>query len=254
MRFFVGLDDLYYAFRFDECFISVNRLRDRVSDFAVNDWILDSGAFTELSMHGRYRSPVEEYARHINRWMTCGNMLAAVTQDYMCEPFIVEKTGLNVEEHQLRTIHRYQSLVGMTPAYIMPVLQGFKPTEYIQHIRRYGSLLAHGAWCGVGSICKRNSHPAIIEYILRGIKRERPDLRLHGFGLKITALNRPEIRALLHSADSMAWSFNARKNGRSAHDWTQAEAYRQRVVTGNTFDNGAFKLRAVSARCANLWA
>lgn len=45
MNFFTGLDDLYYAFRFERCFISVNRLRNRVSDFRVNDWIMDSGAF-----------------------------------------------------------------------------------------------------------------------------------------------------------------------------------------------------------------
>lgn len=242
MNFFTGLDDLYYAFRFDRCFISVNRLRDRVSDFKVNDWIMDSGAFTELSMHGRYRWPVDEYAALINRWMTCGNMLAAVSQDYMCESFIVEKTGYTVEEHQLRTIHRYQALVGMTPAYIMPVLQGFKPHEYIEHIERYGFLLKQDAWCGVGSVCKRNSHPAVIEFILRGIKRKRPDLRLHGFGLKLTALRRPGVRALLHSSDSMAWSLNARKNGRSAHDWMQADNYRERIDTIGSKDRDIFSL------------
>lgn len=229
MNFFTGLDDLYYAFRFDRCFISVNRLRERVSDFKVNDWIMDSGAFTELSMHGHYRFDVREYARHVNRWKTCGNMLAAVSEDYMCEPFIIGKTGYTIEEHQLRTIHRYMQLISLTDAYVMPVIQGFKPVEYITHIRRYGFLLQEGAWVGVGSVCKRNSHPAVIEFILRGIKRERPDLRLHGFGLKLTALHRPEIRKMLHSSDSMAWSLNARKNGRDAHDWNEADRYRARI-------------------------
>jgi hypothetical protein len=41
------------------------------------------------------------------------------------------------------------------------------------------------------------------------IKNERPDLRLHGFGLKTTALADPLVRSMLWSADSMAWSFAA---------------------------------------------
>ena len=54
--FYVGLDDLYYAFRFERSFISVNRLRTRKSPFKVNKWIMDSGAFTEVTTHGGYRT------------------------------------------------------------------------------------------------------------------------------------------------------------------------------------------------------
>jgi ribosomal protein L11 len=46
--------------------------------------------------------------------------------------------------------------------------------------------------------------------ILKAIKAERPDLRLHGFGIKTTALSWEEVRDNLESADSMAWSFAAR--------------------------------------------
>lgn len=67
---------------------------------------------------------------------------------------------------------------------------------------------------GVGSVCKRNSDPDAIQWVLTCIKQVRPDLRLHGFGLKLTALRVPAIRELLHSSDSMAWSFHERKNGR----------------------------------------
>lgn len=85
-RFYVGLDDLYYAFRFQRAFISINRLRDRKSDFRVNDWIMDSGAFTEITTYGRYRTTPEDYGKEIERWRHCGNMEMAVCQDYMCEP------------------------------------------------------------------------------------------------------------------------------------------------------------------------
>jgi hypothetical protein len=62
----------------------------------------------------------------------------------------------------------------------------------------------------------------------------RPDLRLHGFGVKQTALLHPGVRELLATADSMAWSYHARRNGRSANDWREAAAFAQRVeATGS---------------------
>jgi hypothetical protein len=91
--------------------ISVNRLPNSKSDFAVNEWMLDSGVFTELARFGRYRDGVEVYAEQIKRWKTCGQLLTAVSQDYMTEPFILEKTGVTVEEHQRLTIKRYDALL-----------------------------------------------------------------------------------------------------------------------------------------------
>jgi hypothetical protein len=92
-----------------------------------------------------------------------------------------------------------------------------------------GARLAPGAWVGVGSVCKRNGSPAAIEAVLLAIKRERPDLRLHGFGLKSTALSSRLVRELLHTADSMAWSFAARKQGRNANCWREAMAFKDRI-------------------------
>jgi hypothetical protein len=104
----------------------------------------------------------------------------------------------------------------------MPVLQGYDPADYVSHIRQYGDRLARGAWVGVGSVCKRNGNKAAIEAVLWTIKKERPDLRLHGFGLKSTALGSSLVARLLHSADSMAWSFAARMTGRNGNDWREA--------------------------------
>lgn len=56
-----------------------------------------------------------------------------------------------------------------------------------------------------------------------------PDLRLHGFGLKTTALANATIRDSFETADSMAWSFAARREGRNANDWTEAEAFHKVV-------------------------
>lgn len=233
MRFFTGLHQPSDARHgFEAAFISVNRLRDRKAPLVAGDWIMDSGAFTEISTHGHYRRGVEEYAAEIRRWATngSGNLLAAVSQDWMCEPHIVKRTGLSVVEHQRRTIERYDALVEQqTGVYILPVLQGYKPAEYLAHVRAYGDRLAHGAWVGVGSICKRNGDPAAIATVLFCIKGVRPDLRLHGFGLKKTALGCPNVRWLLETADSMSWSYAARKQGRRANDWREARRFTDHI-------------------------
>lgn len=218
-----------HANHLEKSFISVNRLYRRKSDFEVNNWIMDSGAFTEISNFGHYRSPVSDYAEQINRWSKCGNLEMAVTQDYMCEPFILEKTGLTVAEHQRLTIERYDQLVKLSKVPIMPVLQGYEPKEYSNHIRQYGLRLTHGMRVGVGSICKRNSKPESIIAILEAIKNERPDLKLHGFGLKLTALQNTYICSMLYSADSMAWSFSARKQGKNPNGLTEAISFNSRI-------------------------
>lgn len=222
MIFYIGLHHVNHAIHFDTCFISVNRLRERRSDFAVGHWIMDSGAFTELSQYGHYRNPPREYAQLIDRWAKCGTLELAVAQDYMCEPAILKNTGLTITEHQELTIQRYDELRGLAEIRIMPVLQGYTPQEYMHHLDLYGNRLSEYMRVGIGSICKRNSNPAVIIEILEAIKCERPDLLLHGFGLKTTALANNYVLSLLHSADSMAWSYRARRNGGNANGLQEA--------------------------------
>ncbi len=233
MRFFTGLHQPSDARHFDAAFVSVKRLRGRKAPMQVGDWIMDSGAFSEISQHGHYRHSVAEYAEQIRRWSTNGNLLAAVAQDWMCEPFIVAKTGLSVQEHQRLTVERYDALLREDTAgvYVMPVAQGFTPGSYVEHLRMYGARLAQGQWVGVGSVCKRNGDPRQVAAVLLAIKRERPDLRLHGFGLKTTALADPLVRAQLETADSMAWSFAARREGRNPNDWQEAKRWASNITS-----------------------
>lgn len=233
MRFFVGLHQPSDARHIDAAFISVNRLKARKSGFAVGDWIMDSGAFTTILTHGGYPEPVETYAAEIKRWALNGNLLAAIAQDYMCEAHMLALTGLTIPQHQKLTIARYDALLACDTGgvYIMPVLQGYSPADYVRHIEMYGDRLRHGMWVGVGSVCKRNGDPGAIEDVLLAINAARPDLRLHGFGVKTTALGSGLVQALLATADSMAWSFAARKQGRNANDWREAERFQARIAS-----------------------
>lgn len=232
MDFYIGLHQPADAASISPAMISVNRLRSRKSAFAVRDWIMDSGAFSTILRFGGYQEPVSDYAHQIKRWSKNGNLLAAVAQDYMCEPHMLAKTGLTIEDHQRLTIERYDALLqcDVGGVRIMPVLQGYSAQSYVEHIRQYGARLHRDMWVGVGSVCKRNADPKSIEAVLLAIKRERPDLYLHGFGIKSTALKSSLVRSLLHSADSMAWSYHARSNGRNGNDWKEARAWLQKII------------------------
>lgn len=230
MIFYLGTHRPNHCKYFPKCFVSINVLRRRKSDFEVGDWIMDSGAFSELSRFGGYIHSIADYAQEINRWQTCGNLEVAVCQDYMCEPFMLERTGLTVIEHQRLTIERYDDLLPLVNVPIMPVLQGYSPDEYMRHLEVFGDRLEVNMRVGVGSICKRNSNPREVMRVLEGIKRLRPDLRLHGFGLKTTALKSNYICQMLYSADSMAWSYRARRNGGNANGLNEALIFYQEVV------------------------
>jgi len=195
--------------------LSANALRDRKGDITPGKWMMDSGAFSQVAGEAGFHDSPAKYAIEIHRWSRCGELVAAATQDYMCEPAILDRLDRNAKEQQERTVERYREIKShltrlRSDVHLMPVLQGWDARHYKRHIKMYD--LPEGCWTGVGSVCKRNSTPADVQRVLRSVKDFRPDLRLHGFGIKTEALKRPAIREMLYSADSMAWSFHARKN------------------------------------------
>jgi hypothetical protein len=232
MMFYVGLHQPNHAEHFDRAFISINRVRGRKKPVPAKEWILDSGAFREIEQFGCYRHEPAEYATEVNRLAAINpGLIAAVSQDYMCEQIMLDKTGLTIADHQRLTIERYDALLPLVNIYLIPVLQGYSLQSYLDHIDQYGDRLGYNAYVGVGSVCKRNADMRQIEAILVAIKKKRPDLRLHGFGLKTTALASGVVRDCLESADSMAWSFAARRNGGGQNDWRKAREFTQRIET-----------------------
>lgn len=241
--FYVGLHHPHDAAQFPRACISINALRRRRKPIPCEDVIIDSGAFTEVATHGRYRHEPAEYAAQL-RWLHYAGVVKisiAVSQDYMCEPFMLAKTGLTVADHQRLTIERYDALIAEDlPFPIMPVLQGYATVDYAAHVMAYGDRLKPGMWVGVGSVCKRNGNPKAVLEILWVIHAVRPDLRLHGFGVKQTSLEHPGIRSMLYSADSMAWSYAARREGRDGNSVVEAQMF-------------AAKVGAIAARALDWW-
>ena len=197
----------------ERAMLSANVLERRVADFSARRWILDSGAFGRITT-GRGHMPVARYARMAERWAACGTLEAVVCQDLMCEPEVLALTGLTVREHQDRTTRAFLELREVSPVPVMPVLQGYLPEEYARHVRELSPELPEQQWTGVGSLCRRQGSPARISAVLTAVLTERPDLRLHGFGVKTTALRDASVAQRLCSVDSMAWSYRARRE-----DW-----------------------------------
>ena len=224
--FYPGIHILSFAAKLDRCMVSANLIERRRSLFGANEWIMDSGAFTRLA-RGLDHLPVDDYAALANRFAGCGTLEAVVTQDKMCEPFVLERVGATVAEHQRWTTERWLTLRGMVRPYLMPVIQGWTPADYAAHTEALSPHLDFGQWVGVGSVCKRQSRPDSLAAVLEAIHGIRPDLRLHGFGVKITAYRSSRVTEHLATADSMAWSFAARYDayhGRDTHGANSLQA------------------------------
>jgi len=175
-------------------------------------YAVDSGGFSELSMFGRWRTSPKQYVDELRRFRAeIGAMDFCAVQDWMCEPGIREATGLSVEQHQAKTVESYLELRSLAPELpFAPVLQGWTTGDYLDHLEAYvraGVNLHEAPVVGVGSICRRQG-TIRASLLLRTLARET-GLRLHAFGFKLGGL--VGLEDVLHSADSLAWSFSARK-------------------------------------------
>lgn len=179
-------------------------------------------------MYRSWQTSEDDYVREVERWRAVGHLAWVAPQDWMCEPFMVARTGLSVPEHQTRTVASFVSLRERLGALVVPVLQGYAPREYDRCVSLYQSAgvdLAAEPVVGLGSVCRR-SNTGEIRRLIRYLSDH--GLRFHGFGLKGTTYR--ALRGLLVSADSMAWSFAARYEGRDSNSIQEALAWRERLL------------------------
>jgi hypothetical protein len=166
-------------------------------------WALDSGGFSELSMFGEWRTSPTDYVGAVDRYdRQIGGLEWAAPQDWMCEPFMLAKTGLTVAKHQHRTVANFVELLDLweqrqadyppnrqEPCPFMPVLQGWTLADYWRCVDLYeqaGVRLADCPLVGLGSVCRRQA-TGEIGMIVRSLGAVLP---LHGFGCKTAGLAR----------------------------------------------------------------
>jgi hypothetical protein len=171
---------------------------------------MDSGAFSEVSTHGKWKVSVGQYVREVERAREeIGGLDWCAPQDWMCEPFITARTGLSVQTHQRLTVENFLALRRRLGETVIPVLQGWGTWDYMRHVEMYraaGVELQKERTVGVGSICRRQHMPAA-SMILALLHSE--GIRIHAFGLKLQGLRNNYDK--LVSSDSMSWSFDARR-------------------------------------------
>ncbi len=218
-------------------FVSHRRLAEHVHlNPATVPWALDSGGFTEVTQFGGWRTSPQEYVAAVARYdREIGRLEWAAPQDWMCEPAVIHGgmidgrripgTGLTLAEHQRRTVANFTELenlwsqlresdpeMGLSP--FMPVLQGWDPEDYLRCADLYdeaGVHLEDYPLVGLGSVCRRNTTTELMRVLENVVPRLTPWLALHGFGMKTQGL---ELGGhLMSSADSLAWSFTARREG-----------------------------------------
>lgn len=161
--FYLGTHQPHWIARTDvPFFISARRLRDRKTHpKAMGPWCLDSGAFTELTLHGKWTVPPWDYVDEVRKWSKeIGNLRWAAVQDWPCEPLMREQTGKTVAEHQLLTTQSYITLRSLAPEIQwLPVLQGWEYRDYMAHLEQYKQMLPWSLTefnpVGLGSVCRR---------------------------------------------------------------------------------------------------
>lgn len=258
VKFYLGTGEIHWAWSPEfvgvPLFLSRPAFADRKSfGTAVCDWALDSGAFSELTIHGRWTVTPRQYADQCLRWRDrMGRMDFCTIQDWMCEDAVIyggrvglrtaPGTGLSLDEHQRRTVASYFELSSLEPSLPwLPVLQGYTEDDYLRCFELYQSQGANlvGKWVGVGSVCKRQGGNDIARVLSR---LAALGLRLHGFGVKTAGLSKAASH--LHSADSMAWSYGARrskiktpecvaageKHRHCNNCWRYAKQWRERLI------------------------
>lgn len=176
--------------------------------FARGDVALDSAGFVAMSKWGCYPWSVADYVSLAGSypWTWWASM------DFCCEPQIaadrkavlarVKLTADYLEHCRLEAARQ-----GVSEP--MPVLQGWKPEDYLDCANRMGAL---PALIGIGSVCRRqiggpDGLAAVIEALDAALP---PDVRFHLFGVKGTALAELGPCDRIAAIDSMAWDFDAR--------------------------------------------
>lgn len=137
--------------------------------------------------------------------------------DWLCGPAVLARTGLSVPEHQARTVGSYLDLSALAPDLPWrPVLQGWTLADYHRCADLYeaaGVDLAALPVVGLGSIAGRQ-HQGAVAVVCESLAQR--GLALHGFGMKVQGL-RLAAHALA-SADSLSWSYDARRDGHHRRD------------------------------------
>lgn len=172
---------------------------------------IDSGGFYSSLKTGEYKSTDEEYLEYVDKIRP----FAWALRDYPCEPELLKKWGRTPRENILRTVDNHRKLLGIADDLgisdtAVSVVQGWSLDDYLYCLDEFRSAGLIRNYMAIGSICRRGQLNTISK-IITTLRQELPGwVKLHGFGLKITALENKAVWDSLYSIDTGAWDYNAR--------------------------------------------
>lgn len=205
------------------------------SQFFGFDAALDSAGFVAAAKYRGYPWSIDEYLNLVESYEWAWYS----TMDYCVEP---ELAGSKMEVmFRIAETCRLYSEVRKVAAdrglpLPMPVLQGWTPAQYLWCADHY-PLWEWPELIGIGSMCRRNVRGEVgVLAVIDALDRIMPPhTKFHLFGVKGKALELIGNHPRIHSIDSMAWDFAARRDhpiGRTAElraqymfDWVAKNSY-----------------------------
>ncbi len=177
--------------------------------FGGADVALDSAGFVAMFRYWGYRWTLGDYvdlaARVRPTWWAA--------PDYCCEPEVARDRAEVIERvkrtaFKLDWCRQVEADRGVAPP--MPVLQGWFPDDYLACADLIPEL---PELVGIGSVCRRPlSGPAgVVRVVTRLDERLPRHVKFHLFGVKGTAIAALAGHPRIHSVDSAAWDFAARR-------------------------------------------
>lgn len=185
------------------------------------DVALDSAGFVAWAHYGDYPWTVEQYVglAGARPWAWWAQM------DACCEPEVAgSRDAVRLRQSEtirlLAECRRVAHDAGVTAP--MPVLQGWRASDYVWHADRID--LDGATLVGVGSMCRRNVHGTDgLVAVVDALDRVLPaNVGLHLFGVKSDGLEALAQHPRVASVDSMAWDVEARRVGREGDGCTMA--------------------------------
>lgn len=184
---------------------------NRPPKYQYESLFIDSGGFFSSMRVGRYTKTDREYLEYIGKvkpqfW---------TLRDFPCEPELLKKHSRSVDDHIRMTVENHVALLDLLPGYNIdakpvPVLQGWRKEDYLHCIDEFKEAGLMSDYMAIGSVCRRTAVENIREVIVAVRDNVPARVRLHGFGVKLTALRDLAIWNALYSVDSGAWDFEAR--------------------------------------------
>lgn len=178
----------------------------------IENLFIDSGGYSFMKGKGEYTTTDRKYLEFIEKHSP---ELFAL-RDYPCEPDVLEEHGRTVEDHLEATVKRHRNLLKLLSGYSIDskpvaVIQGWETEDYIRHAEMLenAGIIGQVDYVAIGSVCRRGQIEDLKE-IIRAVANKFPDKKVHAFGVKKNILQFQEMRQLLDSADSLAYSSRAR--------------------------------------------